>query len=110
MFLVRGRETTIVDMIAEHPPLMWSDWGRLREALETGQPVTTVDDASAGSEFFPKLVRMIMSLSCYGKGWREQANPQTRSRHHPDRTSGARSAARAALASITYSTPRSSAG
>jgi 2-polyprenyl-3-methyl-5-hydroxy-6-metoxy-1,4-benzoquinol methylase len=63
MFLVRGRETSIVEVIGEHPPLMWGDWGRLGEALKTGQPVTTVDDASAGNEFFPKLIRMIMSLS-----------------------------------------------
>jgi SAM-dependent methyltransferase len=62
-FLVRDRRTSIVDMIAEHPPLMWDDWGRLREALKTGRPVRTVDDLASGGEFFPKLIRMIMSLS-----------------------------------------------
>ncbi|MGH9163356.1 MAG: methyltransferase [Vicinamibacteraceae bacterium] len=62
-FLVRDRRTSIVEMIAEHPPLMWEDWGRLREALKTGRPVTAVDNVGAGSEFFPKLIRMIMSLS-----------------------------------------------
>jgi 3-hydroxy-5-methyl-1-naphthoate 3-O-methyltransferase len=62
-FLVRGRQTSIVDMVAEHPPLLWNDWGRLREALKTGRPVTTLDDAAGGGEFFPKLIRMIMSLS-----------------------------------------------
>ena len=62
-FLVRDRQTSMVEMIAEHPPLMWDDWGKLRDALKTGRPVTTVDDTPGGSEFFPKLVRMIMSLS-----------------------------------------------
>jgi SAM-dependent methyltransferase len=62
-FLVRDRRTSIAEMIAGHPPLMWDDWGRLREALKTGRPVRTVDDAESGGEFFPKLIRMIMSLS-----------------------------------------------
>jgi SAM-dependent methyltransferase len=62
-FLVRDRSTSIVEMIAEHPPLMWDDWGRLREALKTGRPVRTVDDVASGGEFFPRLIRMIMSLS-----------------------------------------------
>ena len=62
-FLVRDRRTSIVEMIAEHPMLMWEDWGRLREGLKTGRPVRTVDDAASGGEFFPKLIRMIMPLS-----------------------------------------------
>jgi 2-polyprenyl-3-methyl-5-hydroxy-6-metoxy-1,4-benzoquinol methylase len=62
-FLVRDRETSIAEMIAEHPRLMWDDWGHLREALKTGRPVKTVGDAKSGNEFFPKLIRMIMSLS-----------------------------------------------
>jgi SAM-dependent methyltransferase len=62
-FLVRDRPTSILEMIAEHPALMWNDWGKLREALKTGKPVTTVDDLEAGNEFFPRLIRMIMSLS-----------------------------------------------
>ena len=62
-FLVRDRPTSIVDMVANHPPLMWEDWGRLREALKTGRPVRTVDDPIGSGEFFPKLIRMIMSLS-----------------------------------------------
>jgi 2-polyprenyl-3-methyl-5-hydroxy-6-metoxy-1,4-benzoquinol methylase len=62
-FLVRDRPTSILEMIAEHPPLMWDDWGKLREALKTGQPVKTVDDLEAGRDFFPRLIRMIMSLS-----------------------------------------------
>jgi 2-polyprenyl-3-methyl-5-hydroxy-6-metoxy-1,4-benzoquinol methylase len=62
-FLVRGRPTSILEMVAEHPPLMWDDWGKLREALKTGRPVKTVDDLESGNEFFPKLIRMIMSLS-----------------------------------------------
>ena len=61
-FLVRDRPTSIVDMIAEHPPLMWDDWGRLRETLKTGRPVKAVDDQASGGEFFPRLIRMIMSL------------------------------------------------
>jgi 2-polyprenyl-3-methyl-5-hydroxy-6-metoxy-1,4-benzoquinol methylase len=62
-FLVRDRPTSIVEMIAGHPPLMWDDWGKLREALHTGRPVKKVDDEASGSEFFPKLIRAIMSLS-----------------------------------------------
>ena len=62
-FLVRDRRTSIVEMIAGQPPLMWEDWGRLREALKTGRPVKTVGDTGSGGEFFPKLIRMIMSLS-----------------------------------------------
>jgi SAM-dependent methyltransferase len=62
-FLVRDRQTSIADMVAEHPRLMWDDWGQLREALKTGRPVKSVDDEKSGGEFFPKLVRMIMSLS-----------------------------------------------
>ena len=62
-FLVRDRQTSIVEMIAEHPTLMWEDWRRLREALQTGRPVRAVDDTASGAEFFPKLIRMIMSLS-----------------------------------------------
>lgn len=62
-FLVRDRRTSIAEMIAEHPPLMWDEWGRLREALKTGRPVRTVDDLGSGGEFFPRLIRMIMSLS-----------------------------------------------
>src|SRR5438093_12980267 len=62
-FLVRDRRTSIVEMIAEHPPLMWEDWGRLREALQTGRPVKTVGDTGSGCEFVPKLIRMIMSPS-----------------------------------------------
>jgi 3-hydroxy-5-methyl-1-naphthoate 3-O-methyltransferase len=62
-FLVRDRKTSIAEMIAEHPPLMWNDWGQLRESLKTGRPVKTIDEPAAGGEFFPKLVRMIMSLS-----------------------------------------------
>jgi 2-polyprenyl-3-methyl-5-hydroxy-6-metoxy-1,4-benzoquinol methylase len=62
-FLVRDSPSSILEMIAEHPPLMWDDWGRLREALKTGRPVKTVDETSAGAEFFPRLIRMIMSLS-----------------------------------------------
>jgi 3-hydroxy-5-methyl-1-naphthoate 3-O-methyltransferase len=62
-FLVRDRPTSIAEMIAEHPPLMWEDWGKLRESVRTGRPVQTVDDAAAGGAFFPKLIRMIMSLS-----------------------------------------------
>ena len=50
-------------MIAGYPPLMWDDWGRLREALKTGRPVSVVDDAASSGEFFAKLIRMIMSLS-----------------------------------------------
>lgn len=62
-FLVRDRPGSIVEMIAEHPALMWADWGKLREALKTGKPPKTVDEVAEGGEFFPKLVRMIMSLS-----------------------------------------------
>jgi len=62
-FLVRDRPASIVEMIAEHPPLMWEDWGKLREPVKTGRPVRTVDDTPGGGEFFPKLVRIIMSLS-----------------------------------------------
>jgi 2-polyprenyl-3-methyl-5-hydroxy-6-metoxy-1,4-benzoquinol methylase len=62
-FLVRDRQASMVEMIAEHPPLTWDAWGRLREALKTGRPVSVVDDTAAGGEFFPKLIRMIMSLS-----------------------------------------------
>lgn len=35
-FLVRDRPASMVEMIAGHPPLMWDDWGRLRDALKTG--------------------------------------------------------------------------
>jgi 3-hydroxy-5-methyl-1-naphthoate 3-O-methyltransferase len=62
-FLVRDRRTSIVEMIAEHPALLWDDWGRLREALKTGRPVRAMDDVASGSDFFPRLIRMIMSLS-----------------------------------------------
>src|SRR5438093_1202839 len=62
-FLVRDHRASIVEMIAEHPPLMWDNWGRLREALKTGRPVSVVDDAASSGEFFAKLIRMIMSLS-----------------------------------------------
>jgi 3-hydroxy-5-methyl-1-naphthoate 3-O-methyltransferase len=62
-FLVRDRQTSIVEMVAEHPPLLWDDWGRLREALKTGRPARTLDDAVGAGEFFPKLIRMIMSMS-----------------------------------------------
>jgi 3-hydroxy-5-methyl-1-naphthoate 3-O-methyltransferase len=62
-FLVRDRQTSIAEMVAEHPALMWDDWGRLREALKTGRPVKTVGDTASGGEFFPKLIRMIMPLS-----------------------------------------------
>jgi 3-hydroxy-5-methyl-1-naphthoate 3-O-methyltransferase len=62
-FLVRERRTSIVEMVAGHPPLLWDDWGRLRDALKTGRPVRTVDEVGSGGEFFPKLIRMIMSLS-----------------------------------------------
>jgi 2-polyprenyl-3-methyl-5-hydroxy-6-metoxy-1,4-benzoquinol methylase len=62
-FLVRDRPASILEMVAEHPALMWDDWGKLREALKTGRPVKTVDDTASGNEFFPKLIRMIMSLS-----------------------------------------------
>jgi 2-polyprenyl-3-methyl-5-hydroxy-6-metoxy-1,4-benzoquinol methylase len=62
-FLVRDRRTSIAEMIAEHPMLLWEDWGRLREGLKTGRPVRAMDDAASGGEFFPKLIRMIMPLS-----------------------------------------------
>jgi SAM-dependent methyltransferase len=62
-FLVRDRPTSLVEMIAGHPPLLWDDWGKLREALKTGRPVTSVDESASAVEFFPKLIRMIMPLS-----------------------------------------------
>jgi len=62
-FLVRGRQNSMAEMVAEHPALTWNDWGKLRDALKTGRPVKTVDDTASGDEFFPKLIRMIMSLS-----------------------------------------------
>jgi 2-polyprenyl-3-methyl-5-hydroxy-6-metoxy-1,4-benzoquinol methylase len=62
-FLVSDRQGSIRDMIAQHPTLMWDDWGKLREALKTGRPVSRVDDAGDGGEFFPRLIRMIMSMS-----------------------------------------------
>ena len=34
-FLVRDRRTSIVEMIAGQPPLMWEDCGRLREGRKT---------------------------------------------------------------------------
>ncbi len=62
-FLVRDRPHSIIEMIAEHPPLLWEDWGKLRESLKTGRPVRQVGEITTGGEFFPKLIRMIMSLS-----------------------------------------------
>jgi 2-polyprenyl-3-methyl-5-hydroxy-6-metoxy-1,4-benzoquinol methylase len=63
VFLVRDRPRSIIEMVAEHPPLMWEDWGKLRESLKTGRPLKQVDEITTGSEFFPKLIRMIMSMS-----------------------------------------------
>jgi 2-polyprenyl-3-methyl-5-hydroxy-6-metoxy-1,4-benzoquinol methylase len=62
-FLVRSRPTSMAEMVAEHPPLLWDDWGKLREALRTGRPVKTIDESAAAGEFFPRLIRMIMSMS-----------------------------------------------
>lgn len=62
-YLVRERPASIVEMTAGHPALLWDDWGRLREALKTGHPVTAIDETSSGGVFFPRLIRMIMPLS-----------------------------------------------
>jgi 2-polyprenyl-3-methyl-5-hydroxy-6-metoxy-1,4-benzoquinol methylase len=62
-FLVRGRPRSLADLIAQSPTLQWGDWGKLRDALKAGRPVRPLDEVAAGSEFFPKLIRMIMPLS-----------------------------------------------
>lgn len=62
-FLVRDRPQSVIEMVAEHPPLMWEHWGKLRDSLKSGQPVKRVHETAGGGEFFPKLIRMIMSLS-----------------------------------------------
>ncbi len=61
-FLVDGQPQSLAAFVAGHPPLLWNDWGRLREVVRTGQRAQDVSDSARAQEFFPRLVRMIMPL------------------------------------------------
>jgi ubiquinone/menaquinone biosynthesis C-methylase UbiE len=48
-----------VGAIAQAVSLSWDTWKYLTQAVQTGRPAETVDDAERGKEFFPKLVASI---------------------------------------------------
>jgi 2-polyprenyl-3-methyl-5-hydroxy-6-metoxy-1,4-benzoquinol methylase len=63
-FLVEGRPGDLSPMIADHPQILWENWGRLREAVKTGpaKPAEYTDDPEA-VRFFAHLIRIIMPLA-----------------------------------------------
>ena len=63
-FLVEGRPGNISDMIAEHPRLLWQEWGQFREALKT-RPAAAAEytENPQAEAFFARLIRVIMPLA-----------------------------------------------
>jgi ubiquinone/menaquinone biosynthesis C-methylase UbiE len=63
-FLVEGRPACIAPMIADHPQLLWQDWGRLRDAIKqrSTKPAEYTESPDA-TEFFGRLIRIIMPLA-----------------------------------------------
>jgi ubiquinone/menaquinone biosynthesis C-methylase UbiE len=61
-YLVQGKEKYLGPMI-QHTDLLWPTFGRLTEAVRTGQPQRAVDEEAQGEEFFVQLVPMIFTLT-----------------------------------------------
>ncbi|MGH9408851.1 MAG: methyltransferase [Vicinamibacterales bacterium] len=64
-FLVEGRPADLSAMIADHPMLLWQEWGKLRDALKARPHAAMAEYAeNADAEaFFGKLIRVIMPLA-----------------------------------------------
>lgn len=64
-FLVEGRPANMSGMIAEHPHLLWDQWGKLREGLKTRPPVKPAEytEDPGAESFFAHLIRVIMPLA-----------------------------------------------
>ncbi len=61
-FLVEGRPGCVAPLLADHPQLLWQDWGRLREELKDHRPKAQFMDQAEAQKFFPRLIRIIMPL------------------------------------------------
>ncbi len=63
-FLVNGRPGDISPMIADHPQVLWNEWGRLRDALKRRPKASAEYTEDPGAEgFFARLIRIIMPLA-----------------------------------------------
>ncbi len=62
MFLDKNKESYVGDM-AFSQKLTWQIWGNLTDSVRSGRSVNTVDQDTAGREFFPKLVAAIFPMS-----------------------------------------------
>ncbi|HEY3883917.1 MAG TPA: methyltransferase dimerization domain-containing protein, partial [Vicinamibacterales bacterium] len=64
-FLVEGRPADISPMIADHPMLLWQEWGKLRDALKArpGAKTAEYEENPDAEAFFAKLIRVIMPLA-----------------------------------------------
>ncbi len=63
-FLVEGRPGDLSPMLADHPQILWQDWGRLRDALERRSAQgAEYTDKPAAAAFFTRLIRVIMPLA-----------------------------------------------
>lgn len=61
-FLDRSKESFVGDM-AFAQKMTWQMWGSLTDSVRSGRPASTVDQDTAGREFFPKLVAAIFPMS-----------------------------------------------
>jgi 2-polyprenyl-3-methyl-5-hydroxy-6-metoxy-1,4-benzoquinol methylase len=54
----------VSDFVADHPQILWQQWGTLRDVLKA-RPATmaTYSDDPAATEFFSRLIRIIMPLA-----------------------------------------------
>jgi ubiquinone/menaquinone biosynthesis C-methylase UbiE len=63
-FLVSGRPGDLSPMIAEHPQIVWNEWGHLREALKMGPAKSAEYTENPEAEaFFARLIRIIMPMA-----------------------------------------------